>query len=188
MGLFVVVVIDAVELLGDPAARAVAEGGGDVAFLPGRVDALVIEQGAGTGDGGDLRVDVDRGVGKAFLLALPQLEVGAMDAQQLLGSGTKLTDLAGDPVGVAAKRGVGGVEPVGSYPAPQTLTGVVGEDADAADRVGEGRWRRSATSSATVLRPASATKARRTSLAPSKIEKTRLSRSALATGESAMYA
>jgi hypothetical protein len=81
VGLLVVVVVDAVELFGNPGGGAVAEGGGDVAFLPGRFHALVVEDGVGAADGGDLRVDVDGGVGEAFLLALPGLDVGAVDAQ-----------------------------------------------------------------------------------------------------------
>jgi hypothetical protein len=113
VGLCVVVVVDAVELFGDTACGTVAEGAGDVAFLPGRLHSSLVEQGGGAGDGRDLRVDVDDGLGEPFLLALPRLNVVAVDAQQFLSGGPQLADLLGDPVGVPGQGGVGGVEPVG---------------------------------------------------------------------------
>ena len=111
--LFVVVVVDPVELFGDACGSPVAEGGGYVAFLPGRLHALVVEHCGGAREGGDLRIDVDDRVGEPFLLPLSELDVAAVDARQLLGSGTQLADLLSDPVGLAGRAGVGGIEPVG---------------------------------------------------------------------------
>ena len=172
----VVVRLDLAEAAEHPVGGTAAERIRDVALLARRLDALVLEDRGDPREDGDLRVDVGQRVGDPLLLKLGLDDALAVLSQKL--SEIPCSSLTCSATASAWLFSSGWARPIriGAYLALDPAADVVGQDADRADRVVRPISPSSESFSPTGLRPVRATKARRTSFAPSKIGKIRMSR------------